>query len=76
MYSYTLDRGQVKSLGKMMYRTYYINSGALIGETQWDVSTTQGARRMNDRKRSEKTDYKRALPYVIYDPIELYKRSN
>ena len=50
----------------MTYRTYCINSGALIEETQWDVvSTTQGTRRMKDRKRSEKNDYKRALPYVM-----------
>ena len=48
-----------------MYRTYCFDSGALIGETQWDISTTPGTRRMKDRKRSEKADYKRVLPYVM-----------
>ena len=28
-----------------------------MGETQWDISTTQGTRRIKDRKRFKKTDY-------------------
>ena len=48
----------------MMYRAYCINT-ITLGETQWDVCTTQGIRRMKDRKRSKKTDYRKALPHVM-----------
>ena len=44
-----------ESWENMMYRAYFINS-ITLGEIQWDISTTQGRRRMKDRKRSEKTN--------------------
>ena len=35
---------------KMIYRAYCIMS-ITLGETQWDVSTTQGMRRIKDQKK-------------------------
>ena len=56
----------MKSLGNMMYRSYYINSGALKGKHGGVYRRLET--KVLDKKdstRQEKTEYDRALPYVI-----------
>ena len=47
--------GMSRVLGKMIYRACYTNS-ITLGETQWDVSTTQGTCRMKDQKKRASED--------------------
>ena len=49
-----------------MYRIVLIDIIAL-GETQWDVSTTQGTRRIIDQKRVLEDRLDGAIPYERYD---------
>ena len=52
-----------ESWENMTYSAYYINS-VTLGETQWDVNTTQGTRRMKDQKKLTEDRLDGAIPYV------------
>ena len=51
MLIHSRQREGQESWENIMYRAYCMNS-VTLGETQWDVSTTQGIRRMKDSERS------------------------
>ena len=67
MCRYTLARGKVKSLEKMMYRTYCINSGVLNlrGKHSGVYRRLEIKVLDKDSTRQENTDFDRSLPYVI-----------